>query len=116
MTNTKPSAEDTGVTYRLVAPVELTEPDQRYESELVADLGESKVCKEIEAGIDRMPAGLRPASMYAVWDFPEARPKLREAHEAARSERPARLLVHVGQGVLLQLAPRHALDLLVKES
>lgn len=95
--------------YHLVAPVELVE------RELVADLDESKVCTRIAAGVDRMKAGLRPGNLYAVWDFPHERPNPREAADVARLDRPARVLVHVGAGELLQLSDSYRVHLLIKE-
>ncbi|MDQ1041524.1 hypothetical protein QFZ75_008026 [Streptomyces sp. V3I8] len=85
------------------------------DGEMSTDLDESKVSSSITGAVDRMPSGLRGAEVFAVWDF-EQRPNPAEAADAARQERPARILVHVGNGILKQLTDTYRLDLEVTES
>ncbi|MEU9405542.1 hypothetical protein AB0E08_07545 [Streptomyces sp. NPDC048281] len=99
---------DTVGSFHLVAPVAVED------GELYADLDEGKVSKHLTDAIDRMKAGLRGGEIFAVWDF-ETRPNPRQAAAAARTERPARALVHVGGGEMLQLADVYRLDMLIKE-
>lgn len=91
----------------LVAPVNSTK------GELVADLDDSKTSLHVTAAIDRISGGLRSGNLYAVWEFPE-RPNPAQAAETARDERPARILVHVGEGELLQLDEAYRLHLTIK--
>lgn len=67
--------------------------------ELSCDLAESTVSSSITAAVDRLPGGLRRAEVFAVWDF-EQRSHLAQAVEEARQVRPARILAHLGGGVL----------------
>lgn len=94
------------IKYHCVAPVTASGDD------LTADLDEAKVSVHITDAVDRISGGLHPASLYAVWEF-DARPNPAEAAEAARGERPARILIHAGGGRLLELADRYRLELLV---
>lgn len=95
--------------FHFVAPVRAADGD------LFADLDEGKTAKRVTDAVDRMTGGLRPAAMYAVWEF-EERPNPVQAADAARSERPARVLVHVGGGELLEIADSYRLQLQVEES
>ncbi|MCP9209590.1 hypothetical protein [Streptomyces cucumeris] len=90
--------------FHLVALVDVTD------GEMTTDLDESKVSSSITAAVDRIPAGLRAGEVFAVWDF-EKRPTPADAAAAARERRPARVLTHVGGGILIQLADAYRLDL-----
>lgn len=82
--------------------------------EMSTDLSDSKVSSSITAAVDRLSVGLRGGEVFAVWDF-EQRPDPARAAEEARQTRPARILVHVGSGTLVQLADAYRLDLDVTE-
>jgi hypothetical protein len=98
----------TTAAFHFVAPVTHTGGD------LVADLDEGKTSVRINDAVDRISGGMRPASMYAVWEF-EERPNPVQAADRARDERPAHILVHVGDGELLEIADSYRLQLVIKE-
>jgi hypothetical protein len=99
----------------LPAPFHLVAPVTVRDGELFADLDESKVSSSMTAAVDRMKAGLRAGEVFAVWDFKQ-RPNPVVAAEVALGARPARLLVHVGGGELLQLAEEYRIALEIKEN
>jgi hypothetical protein len=88
-------------------------PVTAEDGELIADLDDGKTSVKATDAIDRIPGGIRPGSLYAVWDF-DSRPNPAEALSAAREERPARILVHVGGGEMLQLDDSYRLHLQIR--
>lgn len=95
--------------FHLVALVTVA-PD----GEMSTDLDDSKIANSITAAVDRMACGLRGSEVFAVWDF-EQRPNPAKAAAEARDTRPARILAHVGNGILVQLADAYRLDLEVTQ-
>ncbi|MFI0967131.1 hypothetical protein ACH4S8_37955 [Streptomyces sp. NPDC021080] len=95
--------------YHLVALVTVHD-----DGEMSTDLDDSKVSSSITAAVDRMACGLRGSEVFAVWDFPQ-RPNPAQAAEEARETRPARILAHIGNGILAQLADAYRLDLEVTD-
>jgi len=85
------------------------------DGDLVANLDEGKTSVRVNDAVDRITGGIRPASMYAVWEFDE-RPNPVQATAHARDERPAHILIHVIGGHLLEIADGYRLQLITEEN
>jgi hypothetical protein len=106
VTDTAEQPEQTA--FHFVAPVESVDGD------LIADVLQGKRSVRITDAVDRLPGGIRAASMYAVWDFP-ASASHDQVAVALHTERPARILIHVSNGELLEIADHYRLQLIIKE-
>lgn len=94
--------------YHFVAPVRLKG------GRLYANTGEGRISVRLGDAIDRLPGGLQPGGICAVWTF-ERRPSPAEAVRVAHEVRVNRLLVYIGSSnELLQLDPSYNLQIQIE--